>query len=173
MNELLLPVFDSVIKVRLDGHREVVAFIQPDVLPPFQVRQIDTRRFPWNRWRQDIMKPVTVFDRVRNHLVVKASRVRIISGNHNKLPALPSLGALLPVCSDYLLTRTSFPLASKHLDEQIAGHRAENLVGVAALRRSGIAKSRRVHIEDLDGIPSALSKTYPPILSKTDPAILI
>src|ERR1017187_5873372 len=96
------------------------------------------------------MKPVSVLDRFPDHLVVEASRVRIISGDHNNLPALPSLGALLPVCSDYLLTRTSFPLTPKDLDEQIAGHRAENLVGVAALRRSGIAKSRRVHIEDHD-----------------------
>src|ERR1017187_3102704 len=100
------------------------------------------------------MKPVSVLDRFPDHLVVEASRVRIISGDHNNFLALPSLGALLPVCSDYLLTRTSFPLTPKHLDEQIAGHRAENLVGVAALRRSGIVKSRRVHIEDLDGIPS-------------------
>src|ERR1039458_8826839 len=95
------PVCNSVFYVWLDSHRETVPFAQPDVLPPFQVRQIDTRRLPRRRRRQRFKETVSVFNCIAQQIVEDTGRVRVISRHHGNLSALGfSVPPILPERSE-------------------------------------------------------------------------
>src|ERR1022692_3342042 len=79
------PVCNSVFYVWLDSHRETVPFAQPDVLPPFQVRQIDTRRFTRRGRRQRFKEADSVLICIAQKIVEDPGRARFISRHYGNL----------------------------------------------------------------------------------------